>query len=153
MKNDLYEILTRAMGGEVKQIAHDANMHPGTLHDMCNEDRTPEPHHLKVVKLCNAAIDAGVDPDTAMGPIRWINEQLGYSAFKLPDVDVPQRDLVKELAKTIEEFGDLASSAGASLSDGKATPKEARAARKEAMDLIRQTLAFCLAMDRAAGVK
>lgn len=153
MKNDLYDLLSRAIGGEFKQVAHDANMKPSTLYDMCNEDRTPEPHHLKVVKLCNAAIEAGVDPDAALGPIMWINEQLGYSAFKLPNVDVPQRDLVQGLAKTVEEFGDLASSAGASLSDGKATPKEARAVRKEAMDLIRQTLAFCLAMDKAAGVK
>ena len=153
MKNDLYDILSRAIGGEFKQVAHDANMKPSTLYDMCNEDRTPEPHHVKVVKLCNAAIEAGVAHDAAKGPIRWINEQVGYAAYSLPDVDPDERDLVQGLAKTVEEFGDLAASAGASLSDGKATPKEARAVRKEVMDLIRQSLAFSLAMDRAAGVK
>jgi len=76
------------------------------------------------------------------GALDYLEACVGRVAFPMPEVPECVADLQFELAKTVKEFGDVVSSCGEALEDGRILRNEVKRIEREVHELVRQSLGF-----------
>jgi len=77
-----------------------------------------------------------------LGALDYLEACVGRVAFPLPEVPECVADLQAELARTIKEFGDVVTTAGQALEDGRILRNEVKRIEREIHELVRQALGF-----------
>jgi hypothetical protein len=97
----------------------------------------------RIETIIETSLALGTDTKKALAPIQFLAERFNQILIPVPDTNnVDMETVVKELMKTIEEFGHLSKEAAEALKDNKISPREVKKIEKEVWDLIRQASIF-----------
>jgi len=96
----------------------------------------------RIERIIETALIMGEPLDNAYAPLHYLDERFGRVCVDVVKLTQPSGSLSMELLKTIEEFGELASSSSAALQDGRLSRKEAKQIINEGSELIRQVATF-----------
>jgi len=96
----------------------------------------------RIERMIETALILGEPLDNAYAPLHFLDERFGRVCVDHVKLAHSCGTIQSELLKSVEEFGDLASAAGAALSDNRLTRKEAKSIINEGSELIRQVATF-----------
>ncbi len=96
----------------------------------------------RVERVIETALVMGESPDNAYAPLYYLDQRFNRVCVDTIKLAQSCGTIQSELLKSVEEFGELASSAGAALQDNKLTRKEAKLILGEGSELIRQVATF-----------
>jgi len=75
----------------------------------------------------------------------------GRVGVEMPIIQQPTKDLVLEIARAVQEFGELATAAAGAIGDGRTTPEEATRIDEQGYEAIQQILRLMAASRQAAS--
>lgn len=140
-----FEAIKEAVDGHVQEIARLLGVSQFTVYKWTEPTPFEEGNGVKqsyldrLELLIRHSLSLGMSFDKATAPIRYLAERFGLITIPLPRHEGNHLELVQQLLKEAEIFGELAAKSSAALDDGTIEKKEANDIERLGWQLIRQT--------------
>ena len=94
--------------------------------------------------------DLGNPPERYLAPLHYLAAEFNQIVYPAPMPGKNLSDLQQELSKLVKEFGDVLTESGKRLADGDVSNNDARAIKKEALEVQRALSSFIAKVDAEA---